>query len=101
MSNDTANNPLKYDTITSSNWTGYDKIIRLFQWIDDNEDIVDGDECNITVNGVTFGVEVQRPTDVGHMDGVVWQMGPFNPGIIWRDFKLNTLDHGTVIIWID
>ena len=100
MSNNTAGNPLYYDGTSGATWKGT-KYVRLFQWVDLNEDIIDGDQCTFTVNGVTLDVEVQKTTDVGWQAPVAWQIGPFNPGIAWSDFTLSAMDSGAVHIWID
>jgi len=98
MANQTTGNPLVYDGTTGASWTGT-RLVRLFQWVDLNEDIADGDMCSFKVNNTTLESEIQV-TDNTANKSVVWEIGPFNPGIPWTDFSLTTLDGGAVHIWM-
>lgn len=102
MANNTKSNPLYFDTASGANWSG-NKDVVLFQWVDLNEDIVDGDMCSFTVNGVTLQVEIQVEVtaNYGMLGPVVWQIGPFAKAIPWADFTLNTLNHGAIHIWME
>jgi len=102
MANQTAANPLVYDTTSGASWEGI-KYVKLFQWVDLNEDIANSDMCSFVVNGVTLEVEVQVEVtaNYGIVGPVIWQIGPFNDGIPWQDFSLNTLDGGAVHIWVE
>lgn len=84
---------------TTGSWTGT-KYVRLFQWVELNEDIADGDQCQFVVNGITLDMEIQVGT-ITNPTGVLWQIGPFNPGIAWSDFSIAVLDAGAVHIWLD
>jgi len=108
MGNTLTSNPIYVDTAATA-WTG-NKMVRLIQWIDDAGDIADDDDLSITINGVTIAVKVQIATTGGGAPveavtpGVgnicLWQIGPFNPGMYMSDFVVNTIDHGTLLIWI-
>lgn len=97
MSINTTSNPLTYDTTTGASWTGT-KLVRLFQWVDLNENIVNSSQLTFTVNGVTLDVILQATAPINN--GVVWQIGPFYPGIPWQGFKLTALGAGAVHIWL-
>lgn len=84
---------------TTGAWTGT-KNVRLMQWVDLNEDLTDGDMLSFTVNGVTLEVELQITADTIN-NAVVWQIGPFNPGIPWQGLDITVIDGGAVHIWID
>jgi len=102
MANQTAGNPLTYDSTTGATWSGT-KYVREFQWINDAKDIADGDSCVIVVNGVTLtaAIDVDVTANFGVNNAAVWTIGPFNPGIPWSDFTMSTLSHGVVHIWLD
>jgi hypothetical protein len=102
MANQTAGNPIIYDNTTGASWTGT-KYVRLFQWVELNEDLADGDQCKFVVNGVTLDSEVQVEVtaNFGTIGSVIWNIGPFSPGVPWTDFTLSVLDAGAVHIWID
>ena len=102
MANSLNTNPILLDTTTAASWSG-EKSVILFQWVDNNEDIIDGDMCQLTVNGVQLEVEIQVEVtaNFGMLGPVVWQIGPFAKGVSWSDFSLDTLDSGAVHIWIE
>ena len=99
--------------VTSSAETVTDQLVklRLIQWVDDAEDIVDSDDLVITVNGQTLTAKIQVATTTGGEaveavspnigNVVVWQIGPFNPGIWVRGLTTVTIDHGAVHFWWD
>ena len=109
MGNSLGTNPVYGDTAATL-WSGLG-LVRLIQWVDDAADIADNDDLSFTVNGVTIAVKAQIGTtgggapaenvspNVGNI--VVWQIGPFNPGIPMKEFILNTIDHGALHIWLD
>lgn len=99
MAIQTDSNPLRYDTTTGASWTGV-KFVRLIQWVDLNEDIVDSDELVMTINGVTVQCEVQVAADSLPGGAVIWNIGPFNPGIAIKNFAVTTLDSGVVYVWV-
>ena len=97
----TTSNPLRYDTTTGASWSGL-KFVRLIQWVDINEDIADGDTCAMTINGVVVESEIQIDATLSSLTGaVVWNIGPFNPGVPVKDFSVDTLDGGVVYVWVD
>lgn len=102
MANSTTTNPLRYDTTTGASWTGT-KFVRLIQWVDDNEDLADGDGLSMTINGCTVDAEVQLEVtaNFGVVGPELWSIGPFNPGIAVKDFAITVLDHGAVYVWVD
>ena len=71
--------------------------VRLIQWIDDAEDIGDGDIMVLVINGVTLTVTIQKDATGVH-PAVAWQIGPFNPGIPMTDITA-TIDTGVIHIW--
>ncbi len=97
----TTSNPKRYDTTTGASWTGV-KNVRLIQWVDLNEDIADSDALVMTINGVTVEAEVQVEVtaNYGTIGAVIWEIGPFNPGIPVKDFAVTTLDSGVVYVWV-
>lgn len=96
MSNQTGGNPHVYDTASGASWTGSKKVI-LFQWVDLNEDIADGDMCSFKVNGVTLESEIQV-TDNTKNGSVFWEI-QFPRPVEWSNFSLTTIDGGAVHIW--
>ena len=98
MAIQTDSNPLRYDTTTGASWTGV-KFVRQIQWVDLNEDITDSDELVMTINGVTVQCELQVTANTVN-NAVVWNIGPFNPGIPVKDFAVTTLDSGVVYVWV-
>lgn len=99
MANSLYTNPIIMESAAAA-WTGL-KYVREVQWVDDNADIADNDELQITVNGATINIKVQKPSDVGHQDPIVWRLGPFSPGIPMTDFTVDTIDHGDLLIFIE
>ena len=102
MANALYSNPIRIDSTTAGSWSGM-KSVRLIQWVDLNEDIADGDELVMTINGTTVQCEIQIDADDVSLGGgaVAWNIGPFNPGIPVQDFAVTTLDGGVVYVWID
>ena len=108
MGNTLTSNPIYADTAATL-WTGT-KRVQLIQWCDDNADIADDDDLSITINGVTIAVKIQIPTTVGGTpvedvspgpSGIcMWQIGPFAFPIPMTDVVLNTIDHGSLLLWL-
>lgn len=99
MANQTTSNPKVFDSAgTITGLFG----LRLLQWVDLNEDIVDGDTLKFDVNGVTLEAEIQKDVTAGQVDSgaVMWEIGPFNPAIACHDFSLTTIDSGAVHVWV-
>lgn len=98
MGNQTDSNPLRIDTAAAHSGTIF---VRQIQWVDLNEDIVDSDELVMLINGVTVQCEIQVETtaNYGTIGAVVWNIGPFNPGIPVKDFEVVTIESGVVYVW--
>jgi len=75
--------------------------LRLIQWVNDADDIADADNCDITINGTTLSTQLHIGSDVAQHDVVLWQIGPFNPGIHVTGLVVTTLDHGAIHVWYD
>ena len=101
MGNNLVSNPLRIDTAAAA-WAKTPKRVRLIQWVDLNEDIADSDELSMVINGVAVQCEVQVEATLHVTAGaVIWNIGPFNPGMSISDFEVVTIDGGVVYIWID
>lgn len=74
--------------------------LRLIQWVDDAKDIANDSNCDLAINGTTIHAQIQMTADETH-GVVVWQIGPFNPGITVRGIEVVTLDHGAIQVWYD
>jgi len=101
MANDLTGNPYVMDTaaVISGMTT-----IRQIQWVDDNADIVDGDDLVLSINGTAITIKVQMHDTAASRDPgtvVYYEAGPFNPGIAVEDFTVTTIDHGSLIVWIE
>lgn len=97
MANQLYGNPLVFDGTGAKSGTLY---VRQISWVDDNQDIEDGDSCVITLNGVTITLVAQLGVgpDLGNV--VIWNAGPFNPPVKIVDFTVSTLSHGAVHCWL-
>ena len=82
-------------------WVKTPTRVRLIQWVDDNGDIVHDSTAVLTINGVALTVKVQPLNDQVAFGAVVWQIGPFNPGMLISDFVVTTLGTGHLHVWID
>ena len=82
-------------------WEKTPKYVRLIQWVDDNGDIADDSTLVISLNGVSLTTKLQLEADISNYGVVVWQMGPFNPGVAISDFIVTTMATGHLHIWID
>lgn len=99
--------------VTSSGETVTTELVklRLVQWVDDAEDIADSDDIVFSINGQTLTAKIQIGTTAGGSavesvtpnvgNVVVWQIGPFNPGIWVRGIVTTTIDHGALHFWWD
>ena len=97
MANQLTGNPLVFDSAGTK--SGF-LMVRQIQWIDDNQDIADGDSLVLTMNGVTLTFVVQLAAAPDMDSVVVWQVGPFNPPVKIQDFTVTTLAHGAVHCWL-
>ena len=100
MANQTNSNPISFDTVTGATLSGLSHV-RLIQWIDDNADIADNGNLIMSINGVTLEATVQRGATPDGAGAVLWQIGPFNPGMPMKSITVSTLSAGAVLIWRD
>jgi hypothetical protein len=98
MANALTGNPIFIDTAAGSSVTGPFRMM-LLQWVDDNADIADNGNLILIVNGVTIEATVQRGSTPDGPGAVLWQIGPFSPGISIKDIEVNTISAGQVHIW--
>ncbi len=100
MANDLSANPYVIDTAGATSLVSGYTYIRLIQWIDDNADIADNDDLVFELNGQTVTIKVQRggTPDYGV---VVYEAGPFNPPISAENFQVTTIDHGTLLVFVN
>ncbi len=82
-------------------WQDVTKHIRLIQWVDDNQDIADGSNLILTLNGQALEATVQIETDKAAISGaVVWQIGPFpEKGFPAKSLLVGTMSAGQVYIF--
>lgn len=99
MANDIVGNPMWIDTAATI-WTNTNRKIRMIQWVDDNNDIADGDDLVITINGVTLTFKIQI-TDNTANNLSFWTLGPFNPGMVTHQFGVTTIDHGALLVIVE
>ena len=101
MANNLTGNPLHIDSPTEViSAPGVTKI-RLIQWIDDNADLVDNSDLNLTFNTTTFNIRIQRAVTPGGEGGTVYEAGPFFPGIPCSYLEVNAIDRGILLVWCD
>ena len=100
MANQTDSNPIRMEA-AGTVWTGKVKNVRLIQWVDDNADLVDNSTLVLNINGVALTVVIQLDADFVSWNGaVVWEIGPFNPGVTVSDFIVTTMGTGELHIWV-
>ena len=100
MANQTDSNPIRMEA-AGTVWTGKVKNVRLIQWVDDNADLVDNSTLVLNINGVALTVVIQLDADFVSWNGaVVWEIGPFNPGVSVSDFIVTTMATGELHIWV-
>ena len=92
-------NPINADSAEVL-WQDTTKFIRLIQWIDDNGDIVHDSSLGFTLGGGTVVMVVQPLNDALGCGGVVYQAGPFNPGIPASYFEITDMDEGHMLVWL-
>ena len=70
--------------------------------LDDNADIPDNGNLIFTVNTVTLAATDRRHTtdSPGSEGAVLWQIGPFSPGMVCWDFEISTLTVDHVHLWL-
>lgn len=101
MANNLNSNPMYVDTAAVVLAGPSVSKIRAIQWIDDNADIADNADLDITFNTTTFHVKIQRATTPSGEGGTIYEMGSFNPGIPCGYLQVNIIDAGIVLIWRD
>jgi len=99
MANDLTGNPLVVDTAATL-WSKSLKYIREIQWIDDAADIIDDDDLVVVINNATITGKIALTANTVN-NLAVWKSGPFNPGIPVSNFIVTTIDHGSLLIWLD
>jgi hypothetical protein len=99
MANSLNTNPIRVEAAATA-WSGKTRRVRLVQWVDDNGDIVDDSTAVLTINGCALTVKIQMEANINN-NPVVWQLGPFNPGIPVDSFVATTLGTGHLHIWYD
>ena len=102
MGNVMYSNPKVLDTVGSPSELK-DFSLRLLQWVDDNADIADNSNLIMTLNGVALEATLQMDAGAAGFgpNAVVWQIGPFSPGIHITSFRLDTLSAGQVHVWVN
>jgi len=100
MANSTTTNPMRFEAAATA-WSKTPKSVRLIQWVDDNGDIVDDSTLVLTLNGCQLTTKLQLAANISNYGVVVWQMGPFNPGVVISDFVITTMGTGHLHIWLD
>lgn len=93
-------NPVFIDTAASSTLTGQ-RHIQLIQWIATGTP-TDDDDLSFTLNGVTITtvVPITGTANEEAYPCVLYQAGPFAVPINAKDFVVNTLDSGIVLVWL-
>ena len=87
------------DVSTSAGAVLTNRRVNLIQWVDDNADIANNDDLVLALNGVSITVKPQRHNTADSVDGggVVYQIGPFSPGIRVSSLTITTIDHGSLV----
>jgi len=98
MANVLTSNPVYIDTAAGS--TISDVKIQQIQWLDDANDVADGDDLSFTINGVTVAIKQNLGSDVGFEDTIIYQAGPFAKPILVNSFVVGVIDHGVVLVWL-
>ena len=100
MANSVYTNPIRMEA-AGTVWNKENRKVRLVQWVDDNGDIVNDSTAVLTINGCALTVKLQLEATISNYGVVVWQLGPFNPGIAIDSFVVTTLGTGHLHIWLD
>ena len=93
-------NPVFIDTAAGSTLTGQ-RQIQLIQWIATALP-TDLDGLSFTLDGVTITtlVPITDALNEEAYPGVLYEAGPFTKPILAKDFVVNTLDTGIVLVWL-
>ena len=100
MANNLNSNPVYIEAAAASILTGQ-RQIQLIQWIATALP-TDLDALSFTLNGVTITTLVPV-TDAVNEEAypcVLYQAGPFTKPILAKDFVVNTLATGIVMVWL-
>ena len=102
MANIMYSNPKLLDTTGETSELN-DFSLRLLQWVANNADISDNSNLIMTINRLALEATVQMDAGAAGFgpNAVVWQIGPFSPGIHITSFRLDTLSAGQVHVWIN
>jgi hypothetical protein len=100
MANVTNSNPMMIDTAAVL-WSKKPTRVRLIQWVDDAGDIVDDSTLVLTVNGIALTTKLQLAANISNYGVVVWQMGPFNPGLNIDTLGVTTMATGNLHVWLE
>ncbi len=100
MADSTVTNPMRIEA-AGTIWSDKPTTVRLIQWVDNAGDIIDDSTIVLTLNGCALTTKLQLAANVSNYGVVVWQIGPFNPGVCISDFVVTTMGTGELHIWID
>lgn len=98
MANSTDSNPIRMEAAGTA-WSGKTKRVMLIQWVDNAGDIVDDSTIVLTINGVALTTKLQLEETISNYGVVVWEIGPFNPGVPVDSFVVTTMATGELHIW--
>ena len=98
MANALYSNPIRMEAAGTA-WSGKQKRVKLIQWVDNAGDIVDDSTIVLTINGVALTTKLQLEATISNYGVVVWQIGPFNPGVPVDSFVVTTMGTGELHIW--
>ena len=98
MGNSLTTNPMRIESAV----TAFDetRFLRLAQWVDDAGDIANDSTLVLTINSCALTVKYQMLADISPLI-VLWQLGPFNPGMLIHTFVVTTMGTGHLHIWLD
>jgi len=99
MGNSLGTNPMR---IEDTGTTAFDemRLVRLVQWVDDAGDIIHTSTLVLTIDGCALTVAYQMEAAI-NPSLVLWQIGPFNPGMLISSFVVTTMATGHLHIWLD
>ena len=75
--------------------------VRLIQWVCDAGDIVDGNTLDFTLgenSNITTLAKIGD--DTGQQSCVVYEAGPFNPGLKFDGITVTTITKGELLVWL-
>lgn len=95
MANNLNSNPIFIDTNLSA--TTIDKAVQAIQWIDDNDDIADGDNVVMVINGVSVAIDAD---DISSTSPLPYSVEFTKPVHIDTITVTLTAGHGVVLLWL-